>query len=58
MPSADYTAIADSVIAAMSNLSGQMSGVIEAIIPFALAVSGGVLVVRVGQRTFRAIAGR
>lgn len=53
----DYSAIVTAVTSAMANVTTNAMDAISAMIPYAVAIAGALIVIRVGMRAFRSIGG-
>lgn len=53
----DYSAITAAVTAAFADVTTNCMSIISAMIPYAVAIAGALIVVRVGMRAFRSIGG-
>lgn len=53
----DYSAITSSVTTAFANVTTNCMAIISAMIPYAVAIAGALIVIRVGIKAFRSIGG-
>lgn len=53
----DYSAITTAVTTAFSDVTTNCMSIISAMIPYAVAIAGALIVIKVGMKAFRSIGG-
>lgn len=54
----DYSAITTAVTSAFADVTTNCMSIISALVPYAVAIAGALVVIRVGMKAFRSISGR